>query len=924
MSNKYFFMLIPLCLFSIFPQSLVSLPLKYTKGFDRLLVQERATADFLNPLFLNPLIGGVIFQKNQDLIENLVDYGQTKQTLARIDAEKGTHEIVNVPSHPFPLLAQHMFHRPTQNVRFIPTRVDPFFKSTVSSIEKQAYVLGWLCALVTEGEAIWLQTKNYLALSKKIYDTPERRTLQRLLRERAKLAPDIVRFTEQCRDLLKITDIFLPAEIVQLALSACIMGSRKIGINQTEKVEITVYQKNLPLILISSYVYAQAQSKHDLTEFVRGFFDHCSNRDLIFTPEGIKVLSSATEQAAFEKTFYTKEDVKRISEFQNPQQPSYYNAVTQFAGAILHINRHSHTPAETNEVPEKPTVSDLLFIGAQATEQTDNCNIKTRSGYTCDCAECGILFLAKNILFNEDTEQYDPSLLPEEIQNNPFVKEFPEKFQGNINDLIARTWWFYLFSDKEGQLNKADFVYANSKHFYELEPEVDNVRKALALFFGVKATTFAELEKKLSSARQTVHFDIEENKSGNNKVKITMSTTTTHNQSTKKSIIVVEWHQHIAIKEESCFNKWAFNGLIKSTINKTLRDFPFNILFFDLDLDINSLFLHSFAGNGFNTLCKMGISETGKDKAARQKTQRELFNLESINFTHKHPDALTSTVIDYFLDHLNERPYKNLIESLNPAELLRFFHDDKSAFAFLQKVNQEWVKTNALELAPRLFGPQNTNYDFMPAFAYNPTTAPYCYFIEQLEPEFILLGLCNTSWQDHDGINNFLKIMGSDWFTKQVPAMWRRVKNSSDVLSIIARNLSIPLMSSLVDTIGVDSFLKQIVDVDTDNSKYYISLCDRNWCLLHIKNIWDAFKKNKDTLMHFMNLLSYYDLTPEQQNALLTQIPLKEFVITLHKADLLEKMIKGIQEFKHDKYEQFLMLIVNECKKLRICTQNLR
>lgn len=908
--NLSLFILI-LFLLNIYPQSLISLPLKATKGFDRLLKTGERQVDFLNPL-----IGGVIFQKNQGLIENLVDYGQTKKTARYIDSIKGSHEKINVPSHPFALLAQRMFHRPTRNDRFTPTKIDPFFRCTVKSIENQLYILGWLCALVCKGEDIAFQAKRYQILSKKIYDTPDQKTLARLKDERDKQSPDVIRFTKACQELLDINDLNIPVEVLRLVIKACNMSSRVIGLGRTRSEIVHVYQKQLPLILITSYVYAQAQSKHDLTEFVRGFFDHYKEIESTFTPYGIKILSSKKERDLFDEMYYTKEDIEKILELRERQKP-FVDPMPVFFQHVVNVFKDNNAN-RGDEESQTPTISDVLYIGALSDEKIINCNIETKDGHVCDCAECGILFLVKTILYNENKEDYDVTLLPESIQENQIVKEFLNKFQSSINNLDARTWWFYLFSDLEDKHNKADFVYASKKHFYELEPEAENVRKALSLFFSVQADTFEELGRQLSSCRQTVSFVVNEH--NHQQVEITMTITSLDKQEEKEASIVVSWHQHIEIKEESSLDKYIFYNLIRHALKKQPSDFPFNIILSNNESVHHCSLFHSFSlRSGFEMLCRIDMNGIASKKA-----QRELFNLESITLNHRSFEeahyALATEIAFHLIRNLNERPFKNLIESLKPVKILDLFCD-RDVFTLIRIMDHEWIKANAAALAPVLFGPKNCNYYFMSEFAHNPTTVPYCYFTESVDPKIILLGIVDAD-NAKNTINSFSSAMGSHWFTDRADAMWQEIKDSKDALRRICFYMNKPLTQAIVEKIGVNRFLDQIAKLSEkgfDNLfQCLISNLYHNeipWLKTNIKEIWNIAKSNRTHLKCFTHIL----ITASQDflQDCFTHISFTEFFAALCKNGLLEKTIDKCSHAQNQQELPLYKLLTEAQKKYK-------
>jgi len=179
--------------------------------------------------------------------------------------------------------------------------------------------------------------------------------------------------------------------------------------------------------------------------------------------------------------------------------------------------------------------------------------------------------------------------------------------------------------------------------------------------------------------------------------------------------------------------------------------------------------------------------------------------------------------------------------------------------------------------------------------------------------------------------------MGSDWFTKQAFALWERVKDSSEALRVITRHLRDPLMSSMVDAIGVDVFLKQIIT--TDSFKGFSGDCYFNWYCLHIENIWHAIKENPDALKIFMpRLFFHYNTvyenyrhpnacrTTEIQDAFFAHISLQKLIVKLSQANLLKKIIKKCKDPSHgpNNSSPWRQLFLDKCEELKICIQNPR
>lgn len=182
-----------------------------------------------------------------------------------------------------------------------------------------------------------------------------------------------------------------------------------------------------------------------------------------------------------------------------------------------------------------------------------------------DCTETGILDLISNILYNPETEEYDISLIPSQLQLSSdlinFVKNTTPQM---INNLEIRQNWFDLISGHTGkdQWPQLDYVSGTDPKDYELNATLDNILKILNYLFGTSAKNMETLGTLISTDKNSIAF-VTKGSNMDQKVIIDIQLRG------KIAQMIIDRNQHVSF-EIACENpqklKLNFTGTISPTI----------------------------------------------------------------------------------------------------------------------------------------------------------------------------------------------------------------------------------------------------------------------------------------------------------------------------------------------------------------------
>jgi len=435
-------------------------------------------------------------------------------------------------------------------------------------------------------------------------------------------------------------------------------------INDAKKLAWSKDSQKGPAALITLYAGLRAETKADLLMFLNGFAHfYIDGPDKVLTPEGREVISNSSKETLFLQEKYIPKDRTDI----------------------------------LNKTYQNPTTFDYLWLFNLTSEPIRVLSIATPSALkglsentVSDCVEHGLCKFIFTLLESENPGELTAEHLPQPLQNSDTVLKFISWFNNIcINNQKARTNFFYLFSDKENKVGKADLKYhnASSSKYYELEASDSNILKALRFFFGINAKNFEELGTQLSvPKKRTVTFDLKQCKKKNTSdlepdQQIIMTIKDGNNYQT--CTLNITTNKHVGVSGEDKNSATLLDGevvgefLQNKALGTKLKEFPFCYKFPCHRQETINIF-SQLDSTEFSNLCRVSV-KTPQVYASFQ----NVFNEQAIKPCIINLD---NDVVSLLAEHGDKEPLKTFIKTINIEELERILTTRQLGLTFMNKV----------------------------------------------------------------------------------------------------------------------------------------------------------------------------------------------------------------------------------------------
>ncbi|HBL98797.1 TPA: hypothetical protein DDZ86_04105 [Candidatus Dependentiae bacterium] len=589
-------------LLPLFACSLYSLPLSSLRGFE-----------FAENVMLAPLFAGYC---GKNVVENIYKYGQsTNNSFTKLD-----HQMFNQVGPEDPV---------------VPTKLGLWGKLSF-------YNLGYMAALAVQDiKIIEKQIKSVDNKNDKI-ETPLHK-----LAKASNQSP------------------FLIAEQLGYIVTVIKGASVTKNKNRNEKITVTLYDAQIPLLLISTLAVERAETKGDYLEFLKGFYDHCSDKQKQwFTIDPNKIATNEWQELR-----YTKEYSEKLcaGELSNPSKADLFYACVQQDEPITWMSIKFTLPSKNNEKPKEISVGD--------------------------CCESGVWATLQLILSSGVDSTYELSLLPKELQLKALIKDFVECFTDHsINDKKLRTKLFFWLSDSEFKKGRGKIVYNKPDLFYELKPSIKNILNALNYMFELDAKDFDELGRQLSSEKQTVGFAITEESLKLDYGNIVVTVKDLKTGDIRETIIKVSsWHVIVEPEVRESKKLDSKELLKKYSVDKTI--FPFSSCFYTKAPGFNLYRLLS--GKELNNVYRVWGAHDGKNLLL-QKQISQLIDFKKVTYTS---GDLNDDVLKILAQNADKSPFREFVEKANVIELVRMVGDACVTDKFINHIGDTWLEKNlSLEL----------------------------------------------------------------------------------------------------------------------------------------------------------------------------------------------------------------------------------
>lgn len=117
------------------------------------------------------------------------------------------------------------------------------------------------------------------------------------------------------------------------------------------------------------------------------------------------------------------------------------------------------------------------------------------------CFETALHNLVNKLLFNQKTQSFDLSLLPDHLNLTQALKTFYESQDVyNLHSQALGSYFMNIFADND------DFIYAYPDRKFELEADPKNFILAMRYLLGVPIESLAHLSEILSTEKRAIHF----------------------------------------------------------------------------------------------------------------------------------------------------------------------------------------------------------------------------------------------------------------------------------------------------------------------------------------------------------------------------------------------------------------------------------
>ncbi|KKT23645.1 MAG: hypothetical protein UW09_C0003G0167 [candidate division TM6 bacterium GW2011_GWF2_43_87] len=437
-----------------------------------------------------------------------------------------------------------------------------------------------------------------------------------------------------------------------------------------------VYSKDMPFFLLNALAVERAETKKEYLEFLKGFYDHCSEEQKKwFTADPNKI---ATEE--WQELRYTSKEYALLcnSAFPSPSKMDLLYACAKQQCESIHWMYVKFTlPSENNKKKSKE-----ISVG--------------------DCCESGVWAAMQIILSPYGNDFYDLSVLPTELQSKPLIKEFVERFMDcSINDPLLRGEQFFVLSDPQFKQGRGKLVYCNPNQYYEVKASINNILNALNYMFGIDAKDFKELGALLSSfGKQKVTFDVSKSALKNDVGDIEIIVEDLQSKKTRRRDIGVKvGHVEVGALEQSSSEELletphdelkkkqsdelcAETFLEKANIDTT--QFPFSACVYSKVPRFNLFRLLS--GNELNNVYRMWAAQDEKSQLV-QKQVLQLIDFKKIEYQGGDLDA---NVLKILAQCANQSPFKEFIQTSNSTELVRMLIAADVVFPFFKNVRSGW------------------------------------------------------------------------------------------------------------------------------------------------------------------------------------------------------------------------------------------
>ncbi|KKT23646.1 MAG: hypothetical protein UW09_C0003G0168 [candidate division TM6 bacterium GW2011_GWF2_43_87] len=588
----------------MFACSLHPLPLSSLRGFE-----------FVEKDALHPMVGRFA---SQTVVKTLYKYGQLGHPLVRtIKKMFYTHTLQENPQH----------------------SIIGFYGARTPS------ELGWLAALSQRGDLKGLIKAAKKCLSSYSY---------------VKDAYPLVKYAQQCnRSQSKPVPFRSTVAEVIAALSDLSLIKKKAtpifhNKDTKEATPLMLYSPDMPLVILSALAVDKAQTKAEYLEFIKGFYDHCTDEQ----KKWFSVDPNNIGTKEWLELWYTNEDYKKLwdDNISNPSTWDLFFACAQQNDPIRWGYVTFTLPSKDKAPPKE-----------------------VQSGDCCEAAIWGILQLILSPGFDS---VYTLSLLPKELQSKSLIKKFVERFADHsINDPELRKQQFFEISGPEIKPGREKFEYDG----YGLSASIKNILNALNYMFELDAKDFNELGEKLSSEKQLVSFTITDECFEN--IYGTIVVTVEDLQNNKKRMVPINvGFRHVGVGSTKSEHNGELHDLEqlseKYSIDKTA--FPFSVYFYKKTPGIN--LFRPFAGKELNNTYLLW-GEKDERAVLLRKNVLQLIDFKKVFCTC---NELNSGVVKVLAKCADKSPFTELIAQIGATELVEKIRPCGALLPFLTKVHLSW------------------------------------------------------------------------------------------------------------------------------------------------------------------------------------------------------------------------------------------